>query len=70
MKKSHLIAFVIFAVTYFVPFRFAVVEVEADGHAASALGVLFSGIGILAGIYYLIKDDAEKEGHGEGSAHH
>ncbi|HXP51804.1 MAG TPA: hypothetical protein VN922_17740, partial [Bacteroidia bacterium] len=60
---------VIFAVTYLLPFRFAVVEVEADAHAASALGVLFSGIGILAGIYYLIKDDAEKEGHGEASHH-
>jgi hypothetical protein len=69
MKKSHLIAFVIFAVTYLLPFRFAVVEVEADAHAASALGVLFSGIGILAGIYYLIKDDPEKEGHGEASHH-
>jgi|GEM_PF-1023214 len=70
MKKSHLIAFVIFAVTYLVPFRYAVIEVEADAHAASALGILFSGIGILAGIYYLIKDDAEKEGHGEGASHH
>jgi hypothetical protein len=70
MKKSHLIALVIFAVTYFIPFRFAVVDVSADAHAASALGILFSGIGILAGIYYLIKDDTEKEGHGEGSSHH
>lgn len=70
MKKSHLIAFVIFAVTYLLPFRFAVVEVEADAHVASSLGVLFSAIGILAGIYFLIKDDPEKQGHGEGSSHH
>lgn len=69
MKKHHIISFIIFAVTYLVPFRYAVIDVEADGHVASALGVLFSGIGILAGIYYLLKDDGEAKGH-EGAAHH
>ena len=67
MKKSHLIAFVIFAVTYLLPFRFAVVEVEADAHAASALGVLFSGIGIMAGCYYLLKDEKSED---HGNSHH
>jgi hypothetical protein len=70
MKKSHLIALVIFAVTYLLPFRYAVLEVDAAAHGLSTFGVFFSCIGIVAGIYFLIKDDAEK-GHGqEGSSHH
>jgi hypothetical protein len=70
MKKSHMIAFVILLVTYLLPFRFAVLDVSAFGHVASTFGVLFSGIGILAGIYFLIKDDAEKGHESEGSGHH
>ncbi|MGP8215636.1 MAG: hypothetical protein ACLQQ4_08745 [Bacteroidia bacterium] len=69
MTKNHIISFIIFAVTYFVPFRYAVIDVDADKHAASALGVLFSSIGILAGIYYLLKNDGAEKSH-ESSSHH
>lgn len=69
MKKSHLIALAIFTVTYLGPFRFAVLDVDADAHGWSTFGVAFTGIGAMLGIYFLIKDDKEKEGHGE-NAHH
>lgn len=67
MKKSHIIAVIILAVTFLVPFRFAVLDINPDKHSLSTFGVLFSAIGIIAGIYYLIKDDAEKS-H-DGTAH-
>jgi hypothetical protein len=71
MKKSHLIALIIFTVTYLLPFRFAVLEVDANAHGLSTFGVFFSCIGIVAGIYFLIKDDAEKShDDGHGSSHH
>lgn len=71
MKKSHLIALAIFAVTFVLPFRYAVLEVGADTHGLSTFGVIFTAIGFLAGFYYLLKDDKDKEhgAHGE-NAHH
>jgi len=62
MKKSHIISLLIFAVTFLFPFRFAVLDVQADWHIESTFGVLFTGIGFVAGFYYLLKDDTEK-GH-------
>lgn len=68
MKKSTLISLVIFVVTFLVPFRYAVLDVEADAHGLSTFGVLFTGIGFLAGFYFLLKDDISKS-H-EDSSHH
>jgi hypothetical protein len=72
MKKSHIISFVILFITYVLPFRFAVLDVDASHHLASTFGVLFTAIGAMAGIYYLIKDDAEKshDAHDAGGSHH
>ncbi len=68
MKKSQLIAIVIFAVTFLLPFRYAVLDVDSTAHGLSVFGVFFTGVGFLAGFYFLIKDDVDKE-HGEHSAH-
>lgn len=64
MKKSHIISMVIFLVTFLLPFRYAVLDVKADTHGLSTFGVLFTAIGFIAGFYFLVKDDTEKEGHG------
>ena len=74
MKKSVLISMAIFVFTFLVPFRFAVLDVTADAHGLSTFGVFFTGVGFLAGFYFLIKDDKDKshgshEGH-DGGAHH
>ncbi len=55
MKKNHIISFVIFLVTYLLPFRYAVLEFKSS--FLSAFGVLFTAIGFLAGFYYLVKED-------------
>jgi hypothetical protein len=60
MKKSHIISLVIFAVTFLLPFRYAVLDVEAGAHVLSTFGVLFTGVGFVAGFYYLLKDDEDK----------
>jgi hypothetical protein len=60
MTKNRIIAFLILAVTFILPFRYAVMDVKSSNHALSALGILFSGIGIVAGFYFLVKDDKEK----------
>ena len=65
MKKSHIISLIIFTVTFLLPFRYAVLDVDADAHGLSSFGVFFTAIGFLAGFYFLLKDDKEK-GH-EGS---
>jgi hypothetical protein len=62
MKKHHWIALLIFTVTFLLPFRFAVLDVDASAHGLSTFGVLFSGIGAMAGLYYLLKED-KSEGH-------
>ncbi|HTA27584.1 MAG TPA: hypothetical protein VK809_07345 [Bacteroidia bacterium] len=67
--KNKLIAFVILAVTFLLPFRYAVLDVDSDAHGLSVFGVFFTGVGFLAGFYFLIKDDADKEHGGEHSAH-
>ena len=59
MKKSQLIAIVIFAVTFLLPFRYAVLDVHADAHGLSVFGVFFTGVGVLAGFYFLVKDDVD-----------
>jgi hypothetical protein len=69
MKKNHLIALAIFAVTYLLPFRFAVLDVDANAHALSTFGVFFTGLGFLAGFYYLVKDDNKEKGHESNSSH-
>ena len=69
MKKSKLIAIIIFAVTFLLPFRYAVLDVDAAAHGLSVFGVFFTGLGFLAGFYFLIKDDKEAE-HGEGQSSH
>lgn len=55
MKKNQIISFVIFMITYLIPFRFAVLDIKSS--FLSSFGVLFTGIGFLAGFYYLVKDD-------------
>jgi hypothetical protein len=67
MKKNHWIALAIFAVTFLLPFRYAVLDVDAAAHGLSTFGVLFTGIGAMAGCFYLLKDD-KNEGH-ENSGH-
>jgi hypothetical protein len=64
MKKSKLIAIAIFAVTFLLPFRYAVLDVDSASHGFSTFGVFFTGVGFLAGFYFLIKDDAEPEHDG------
>ncbi|NNM95937.1 MAG: hypothetical protein HKL88_10835 [Bacteroidia bacterium] len=68
MKKSHIISFVIFLITYLLPFRYAVLEVKSS--ALSSFGVLFTAIGFLAGFYYLLKDDEDKKHEQGGLEHH
>jgi hypothetical protein len=62
MNKNLVIAIIIFAVTFILPFRFAVLDVNPDAHWLSTFGVFFTGIGVFAGFYFLVKDD-KKEGH-------
>lgn len=70
MKKSHLISLAIFAVTYLLPFRYAVMEVDSNSHGLSTFGVLFTGIGFIAGFYFLLKDDSEKGHEGHENSNH
>ena len=73
MKKSVLIALLIFVVTFLLPFRFAVLDVGADQHGLSTFGVFFTAVGFLAGFYFLLKDDlAGNKDHGShgDSSHH
>ncbi len=70
MKKSQLIAIAIFLVTFLLPFRYAVLDVDSSAHGFSVFGVFFTGVGFLAGFYFLIKDDTDKEHGGEHSSHH
>ncbi len=67
--KNKLIAFAILAVTFLLPFRYAVLDVSADAHGASVFGVFFTGVGFVAGFYFLIKGDDAKSHGGEHSAH-
>jgi hypothetical protein len=69
MKKSQLIAVAIFAVTFLLPFRFAVLDVNAAAHGLSTFGVFFTAVGFLSGFYFLIKDDKDKEQGEEHSSH-
>ncbi len=57
MKKSLVISFVILLITFLVPFRYAVLDVDASAHGLSTFGVFFTGVGFLAGFYFLLKDD-------------
>ncbi len=66
--KNKLIAFAILAITFLVPFRYAVLDVKWDTHGLSTFGVFFTGVGFIAGFYFLVKDDLKKE-HGEGNSH-
>jgi hypothetical protein len=59
MKKSQLIAIAIFVVTFLLPFRYAVLDVDSAAHGLSVFGVFFTGVGFLAGFYFLIKDDID-----------
>lgn len=67
MKKSQLIAIAIFAVTFLLPFRYAVLDVDADAHGLSVFGVFFTGVGFLAGFFFLIKDDIDHKGEHHSS---
>jgi hypothetical protein len=67
--KNKLIAFVILAVTFLLPFRYAVLDVDATAHGASVFGVFFTAVGFLAGFYFLIKDDIQENHGGEHSSH-
>lgn len=69
MKKNQLIAFVILAVTFLLPFRYAVLDVAADAHGASVFGVFFTAVGFLSGFYFLVKDDIKGK-HGEEHSSH
>jgi hypothetical protein len=50
MKKSVVISLVILMV----------LDVKADAHALSTFGVFFTGVGFIAGFYFLLKDDKDK----------
>ena len=67
MKKSQLIAIAIFAVTFLLPFRYAVLDVDSAAHGLSVFGVFFTGVGFLAGFYFLIKDDIDHSGEHHSS---
>ena len=67
--KNKLIAFVILAVTFLLPFRYAVLDVDAAAHGLSTFGVFFTGVGFLAGFYFLVKDDAKGDHSEEHSSH-
>lgn len=71
MKKSIVISMLIFLVTFLLPFRYAVLDVDASAHGLSTFGVFFTGVGFIAGFYFLLKDDKDKshESH-DGGAHH
>jgi hypothetical protein len=69
MKKNHLIAVAIFAVTFLLPFRYAVLDVDSAAHGFSVFGVFFTGVGFLAGFYFLVKNDP-KGNHEEGHSSH
>jgi hypothetical protein len=68
--KNKLIAFVILAVTFLLPFRYAVLDVHSDAHGASVFGVFFTGVGFLVGFYFLIKDDIKGGDHSEEHSSH
>ncbi|HTB32908.1 MAG TPA: hypothetical protein VK808_12845 [Bacteroidia bacterium] len=67
--KNKLIAFVILAVTFLLPFRYAVLDVDSNAHGLSTFGVFFTGVGFIAGFYFLVKDDI-KGNHGEEHSSH
>ncbi len=69
MKKSKLIALAIFTFTFLLPFRYAVLDVDSAAHGWSTFGVFFTGVGFLAGFYFLIKDDGQEEHGNEHSPH-
>ena len=69
IMKNKLIAFVILAITFLLPFRFAVLDVTADAHGLSVFGVFFTAVGFLSGFYFLVKDDI-KGGHSEEHSSH
>jgi hypothetical protein len=54
----------IFMLTFLLPFRYAVLDVDAAAHGLSTFGVFFTGVGFVAGFYFLLKDDTDKS-HGE-----
>lgn len=69
MKKNQIISFLIFLVTYLLPFRYAVLEVKSS--ALSSFGVFFTAVGFLVGFYYLVKDDKDGEHeHDHGNVKH
>ena len=68
--KNKLIAFVILAVTFLLPFRYAVLDVDSAAHGLSVFGVFFTGVGFLAGFYFLIKDDIKGDDHSEEHSSH
>jgi hypothetical protein len=67
--KNKLIAFAILAVTFLLPFRYAVLDVDSDSHGASVFGVFFTAVGFVAGFYFLIKGDDAKSHGGEHASH-
>lgn len=67
--KNKLIAFAILAVTFLLPFRYAVLDVDSAAHGLSVFGVFFTGVGFLAGFYFLIKDDLKGNHEEEHSSH-
>ena len=67
--KNKLIAVAILAVTFLLPFRYAVLDVDSTAHGASVFGVFFTAVGFLAGFYFLIKDDIQGN-HEEGHSSH
>jgi hypothetical protein len=70
MKKSKLISLAIFVITFLLPFRYAVLDVEADAHGLSTFGVFFTGVGFIAGFYFLLKDDKDKSHESHENSHH
>jgi hypothetical protein len=67
--KNKLIAFAILAVTFLLPFRYAVLDVDSAAHGLSVFGVFFTGVGFLSGFYFLVKDAMSGE-EGEGHSSH
>jgi hypothetical protein len=63
MKKDKLIAVAILAVTFLLPFRYAVLDVDSAAHGLSVFGVFFTAVGFVSGFYFLVKDDGKAEGH-------
>jgi len=69
MKKSKLLAMAILLVTFLLPFRYAVLDVDSSEHGFSVFGVFFTAVGLISGFYFLVKDDKEPE-HGEEHSSH